>query len=440
MKISAQGKNLRKIFEEKVTYEIPDYQRPYSWTKDEIEDMFADLNAVINSDNNHYFGAFVFNEEKRTDNVIEVIDGQQRLTTVAIFLYVLRYLYSMEKFRNVEGVEHRRNKLKEYLEFLDEDGQMVGSKLKLGELNNEFFEEYIVHDWNKSIEEKEDTVKKFKALDKYNASRQIKEAYEYSINRILKQIKDLDPNMAIKEIKEIHDALLKSLEVVEIVVEQDADAFLIFETLNDRGLELSSVDLIKNRLFKNCSNYMDFNELKEKWVNMIRIVDTSVKKYLRHFWIANYDYVTHQGLFKEVRNKAETYEFSKNLIKELHDLAPYYDALNNPSSDSFSSKKLKKVLEDMNKLNFDLTHPILIAGIHRFKNDEASLYKLARLCLNFLIRYITIMKEKPSQIEREIGLLAKSLRKNGDISEVSLKFKDFAKAVSYTHLTLPTIA
>jgi uncharacterized protein with ParB-like and HNH nuclease domain len=427
LKISAQGRNLRKILEEKITYEIPDYQRPYSWTKDEIEDLFTDLDAVIHSDSNHFFGAFVFNDERRNENVIEVIDGQQRLTTIAIFLYVLRYLYSLEPFRNFEGVEHRRNKLKEYLEFLDDDGQMVGSKMKLGELNNEFFEEYIVKAWSMSLTEREDIIRRFKAMDKYNASKQIKESFEVILNKIENRIKDLDVTSAIKEIKEINEVLLKKFEVVEIVVEQDADAFLIFETLNDRGLELSSVDLIKNKLFKNCSSYMDFNDLKEKWVSMIRIVDDSVKKFLRHYWIANFEFVSHPGLFKAVRLRANNYEVSKKLIKELYELAPFYDALHNPSSDSFRNAKLKRALGDMNKLNFDLTHPILIAGIDRYKNNEEMLYKLARLCLNFLIRYITVMKEKPGVIEKEIGVLARNFKNNGDIQEISSRFQYYAK-------------
>ncbi|WP_026584153.1 DUF262 domain-containing protein [Bacillus sp. J33] len=427
MKISAQGRNLRKIFEEKVTYEIPDYQRPYSWSKQEIEDLFTDLDSIIHSESIHYFGAFVFNDERRNDYVIEVIDGQQRLTTIAIFLYVLRYIYSLGRFKSFDGVEHRSNKLKEYLEFLDDDGQMVGSKLKLGELNNEFFEEYIVKAWSKSLNEREDIVRRFKVMEKYNASKQIKEAFQTILDKVNNRIKDLDDNFAIKYIKEIHEALLKKFEVVEIIVEQDADAFLIFETLNDRGLELSSVDLIKNRLFKNCSSYRDFNEIKEKWINMIRIVDDSVKKYLRHYWIANYELVSYPGLFKAVRLKADTYEISKKLINELYELAPYYNALHNPSSDSFGNTKLKRVLENMNKLNFDLTHPILIAGIERYKADEEMLYKLVRLCLNFLIRYITVMKEKPGVIEKEIGILARDFKKDGDISKISSKFQELAK-------------
>jgi len=96
MKIDATGVKLVDIFEKKYIYEIPDYQRPYSWTKDEIDDLFNDLINSINSNSSHYFGAFVFNTERRDkEKIIEVIDGQQRLTTVCIFLYVIRSIYEM---------------------------------------------------------------------------------------------------------------------------------------------------------------------------------------------------------------------------------------------------------------------------------------------------------------------------------------------------------
>src|SRR5690606_16687660 len=107
----------------------------------------------------------------------------------------------LEKFKDFKGVEHRRIKLKEYLEFLDEDGNAVGSKLKLGELNDEFFKEYIVDNWDKTLKEKEEIVKKFKVRNEYNASRRIKEAYEYILKKMLEEIKDLDEEVAIERIK-----------------------------------------------------------------------------------------------------------------------------------------------------------------------------------------------------------------------------------------------
>lgn len=96
--------------------------------------------------------------EKESENIIEIIDGQQRLTTVAIFLYVLSYLYNLDRYKNLKGVEHRRNTLKQYLEFLNSDGETVGLKLELGEVNKEFLKKYIVKGWDKDNNYKDEVL------------------------------------------------------------------------------------------------------------------------------------------------------------------------------------------------------------------------------------------------------------------------------------------
>lgn len=69
----------------------------------------------------------------------------------------------------------------------------------------------------------------------------------------------------------------------------------------------------------------------------------------------------------------------------------------------WKNKELKTTLEDMKKMRYDLTHPILLAAIGKYPNDEASWAKVAKLCLNFLIRYISVLKNKPTSVEKEIS-------------------------------------
>ena len=78
----------------------------------------------------------------------------------------------------------------------------------------------------------------------------------------------------------------------------------------------------------------------------------------------------------------------------------------------------------MNSLGYDLTHPIILSGFKKFRDDEEELYKLVKLCLNFMVRYITIMKGKPSAVEKEIGKCARTFT---DIHEVAETFKSFSK-------------
>ncbi|MHB7979180.1 hypothetical protein CF067_12250 [Clostridium sporogenes] len=428
MKIDAHGRKIREILERKICYEIPDYQRPYSWTTDEIDDLFNDLDSTIDGINkNHFFGAFVFNSErKEKEDIVEVIDGQQRLTTLMLVFYAIRKIYNEDRFNGEKGIKTRRNNVENLLEFLDDDGEVIGIKLKLGEANRTFFTKYIVEAWNKTIQEKEGIKRDFKNKNNLKVNKPMIDAYDHICQVIYDKIKLLSNSQAYNYLKKYHKAILDQFEVVEIEVENDVDAFLIFETLNDRGLELSAVDLIKNKLFKNCSMRSDFEDIKNKWTKILGTIDDAkeVKKFIRHYWISKYNFVSTQQLFKEVRDYVgNDYEKSKEIINDLYRLAPYYDTLRNPNDKLLSNKNLIEVLHYMKALNFDLNYPILLSAFNKYPNDEENIYKIAKLTLNFLIRYICVLKKKPSAIEKIFGGLAREL----NIEKISTELIKYAK-------------
>ena len=90
LKFDAEDKALSYILNGEEKYKIPRYQRPYSWTTDEVSDLWDDLNE----NESVFLGSFVFNYENyEKENFVEVIDGQQRLITLTILIAVLRDIY-----------------------------------------------------------------------------------------------------------------------------------------------------------------------------------------------------------------------------------------------------------------------------------------------------------------------------------------------------------
>src|SRR3989338_2051006 len=90
IKFDAEDKSLSDIFTGQEKYKIPRYQRPYSWTTDEVSDLWNDLIEEESA----FLGSFVFNYEKyNEEEFVEVIDGQQRLITLTILMAVLRDIY-----------------------------------------------------------------------------------------------------------------------------------------------------------------------------------------------------------------------------------------------------------------------------------------------------------------------------------------------------------
>lgn len=425
MNIDAKSRNIEEILVSDCFYVIPDYQRPYSWTKNQIEELMDDIERAIHTNSNHFFGTIMLNTANiDNDKIMEVIDGQQRMTTIIIILYVLLEEYNLQRFINQVSLTNRKSKLKEKLAYTDDDGEIIEDKLTLGEVNKVFFKEYIINSYNLGKGKKDEIIRDFKGDKRYKLNKPIIDAYNIIKTYFDEKISNLSDDDAYLLLKDYQNFILRKLEIVKIEVKDDADAFLIFETLNDRGLALSSVDLIKNKLFKNCSSVEDFNDIKILWSDMISNLEdgNDTKKYIRHYWMSKYEHVTAQNLFKACRNYVRNdYIKSRNLIKELKEYSRYYAAIKNPHGGLIENKKLRKVLDDMNQLNFDLTHPILIAAFRTFESEE-DIYIIAKLCINFLVRYISIMKEKPTKIEKKISEVARRLT----IEELQLLFNELA--------------
>lgn len=431
MKIDAHNKSIRQLIKDEYIFLVPDYQRKYSWTESEVSELLNDLEIAKLNNNHHFFGTIVISSEKsENEKIFEIIDGQQRITTSIILMYALLSIYNeIKELYNYEKLSQRIDKLYSMLVFQDDDGEIKSSKLVLNEINNEFFNEYIIKAWSMSIEERKALYNQISKSIKVKQSNEIYRSYNYILNEFREKIKKSNSiENCIEELKSIQDTILDYFDVVVITVESDADAFLIFETLNDRGLDLTTVDLIKNELFKNCSKDIHFEKYKNKWLDILSNFEDvkSVKSFIRHYWIANFNEVSHVNLFKEIRKYLKgSSEASKNLIDGLKNQSSFYGSIINPNTNNISNKKLLDILLDMKNLKYDLTNPILLSAYKYYNGDEDKIADVGIICRNFLLRYITIGNGKPSSIENEIGKLARSF--NGDISCISKKFKEISK-------------
>lgn len=431
MKIDAQSKSLRQLIKDEYVFLVPDYQRKYSWTESEVEELINDLEVAKKNENQHFFGTIVVSSEKsKSEKVFEIIDGQQRLTTSFILLYSLLTIYTDIKNKyNYNKLNQRIDKLYSMLVFQDDDGEIKSSKLILNEINSEFFNEYIVKCWNESDEEREKIYNQLSKTIRIGQSSEIYKSYQCLLIYLRKKIEESSNiEICIEELKKIQNTILDSFELVVITVENDADAFLIFETLNDRGLDLTTVDLIKNELFKNCSKGATFEKYKNKWLQMLNNFEDIkyVKSFIRHYWISNVDEVSHVNLFKEIRKYLKgSSELSEKLIDELAKQAVFYGALINPNSNNIPNNRLLNILLDMKSLKYDITNPILLSAYNYYNGDYEKIADIALICRNFLLRYITISNGKPSSIEGDIGKISREF--NGDISIISEKFKELSK-------------
>ncbi len=223
------GELLRKPF----SYAVPVYQRDFAWTSEEVDILWDDLSSSLQQGRNEYFlGAIVISsatEEKKR----EIIDGQQRLALLSMIFSAISSLWranadekrSTGVFRDYLGSEDRRT------------GDIL-PKISLNENNNETYQSIVLK--NKIIPPKE-----IKLLSYSN--KLLAEAH----GRIFDKVKNWTEQFKDKEaaLIDLEEFISEKTNTIVIEAGDESDAFVIFETLNDRGLELAVSDLVKNYLF-----------------------------------------------------------------------------------------------------------------------------------------------------------------------------------------------
>ena len=209
---------------------VPPNQREHSWTDREITQLFQDFaKAIADSELGYFLGTIV--TIPRPDGTLEVVDGQQRLATTAILLAAIRdYLSGKEDFL-VESINN------EFLTGIDRNRRSRVSKLRLNVDDNELFGWIIAHNHNDP--NPDETKESHTRLTK---------AYTEAHKHVRKVVSTLD----LKDHGDLLNSWVSFIEhralVVLLRVPDDANAYKMFETLNDRGLRTSQADLIKKCL------------------------------------------------------------------------------------------------------------------------------------------------------------------------------------------------
>jgi len=207
-------------------FEIPDYQRNYSWEKDQRQDLWRDLHNNLDSDKTHYFGTFLLREKK--SNVFDIIDGQQRITSILILLNELTELW--EEFDQ----ENAENTRRWYIANRD------GYKLSLMGEDERFFKDYVLG----GIEFGENP-SSYPEQTKTPSQERLKDAKKFFRRKLNEKREEVD------EFKPYCEKLKSKIEELDLMVypvESESDAVRIFEVVNDRGRHLTELEKTKSFL------------------------------------------------------------------------------------------------------------------------------------------------------------------------------------------------
>lgn len=249
-------------------YVVPDYQREYVWkAENHVTKLLQDIyDAFTNDSSKEYFlGTTVVIEDK---GIYELIDGQQRTTTLYLILCAFKEIYKLHGL----STQVLDRKIADIM--LDEQGNEVHQyRLVLQYENTTDYLQKIVK--NEIGPEENLTNSNFRLFEAYETAKTF--------------INDQTHN-DVNELKSFFMYFFKKLKFIQIQAPYISEALKIFETINARGAGLNSVDLLKNLIFRQVKRE-EFDKLKSKWKEFIAILEDADEKplrFLRYFIVSNY--------------------------------------------------------------------------------------------------------------------------------------------------------
>lgn len=245
MKITPTSLSISQLLStESEQFVIPAYQRRYSWQDKQVKELFDDINHLEGGET-HLLGSIVCltGDHGAGINSLELVDGQQRTTTIMLFLDAIE-----DRLRN-DGNDEDAQTISKMVTSKDYTGTK-SKKLVLGDLDNRDFMRVV------------DGV-------------ELEEVINNNLLRARKIIGGLIDKLSVEEFNHLRYKFINQAYIIRLDVAQAKDAFKLFETINNRGLSLSPTDIIKNFLLGNASiiSGETLESVKEDWTKIVLLLD-----------------------------------------------------------------------------------------------------------------------------------------------------------------------
>ena len=336
---------------------VPPNQRAYAWTEHEVMQLFRDFaKAIADGEPGYFLGTIV--TIPRRDGTLEVVDGQQRLATTAILLAAIRdYLAGREDVL-VEAINN------DFLTGIDRTRRSRVPKLRLNTDDNALFE------WIVARNSHDDGPQATR--DSHHLLNEAHRRANGYVRTIVSAIDERDHGDLLNDWVSFieHRAL-----IVLLRVPNDANAYKMFETLNDRGLRTSQAELIKNYLFSRSGDRI--HEVQSRWSYMRGTLESLddgdiTVDFLRHELTAIRGHTRESQVYEAVQERVNSEYAVINFAAELERFANAYVATFNSDHERWTGchDATRRSLEVLNLLNIRPMRPTLLAVTMKFPDDE----------------------------------------------------------------------
>jgi hypothetical protein len=398
--LSASAASAGALFSNSL-FEVPIYQREYSWTRDEVKDFWDDLRNDRHEES-YFLGLVILTE---SHGRYQVVDGQQRILTLTLLVIALRN----------EARRSGRDALAEKLssDFLSAINYKTDAMEPRVVLSGEI---------DSATLDKISSGTEFEENGKDGLSKKIADSFDKLVTWLSEDVA-ADPFRILGEwasfiTSRIYFAVFKHPD--------PASAYRVFEAINTRGRSLTTADLLKNFLLSQ-TRPEDQMEAYERWQQVAEQFDSdsgaSFVQYIRHVVTVKaghilpkqlYDYLARRGQFAGAHPPSPL-----ELLNELEDRLPLYSQMMDPSVGGPADEDLLKVYSAFNQLSVITVRPILLALF-----EFPDCLDAAKDLLKLVVRRIVVGNLGTGNVERRFAEAAKSLQENGGWGAIRDDFAD----------------
>jgi len=369
-RFKAESLSILELFQNS-TYEIPRFQRDYAWTKEQCEALWMDWrNLVETKSSAHFLGPMVVVRFEDQGKKFLVIDGQQRITTLQMIIALIRDRW-VELNPGKKQTDMGPKPYEDTCKSLIENGAPLYKKVFTPNFYiAETFMNYVQRELDDAERKNFVDLKKLTDQEKDHAE-ELFSAYKYFREEI--------GTLGVDDLIEYERRLLNDFLVLRIDAVEIDNAFILFDTLNNRGLDLTQGDLVKNYLFQQMGEVVasqisnEVAKILQDWDSIADKVSlVKLDNFLRYFLIIKLNTkVQKEAIFKKIQSQYQGKQAVKQLIKELSAFSDLFALIE--GNDKFSGiykDELNAMFEDLGDLDQSTQAVFLLAALKRFSDYE----------------------------------------------------------------------
>jgi hypothetical protein len=419
MKIESHDETVEQLLKGHQFF-IPRFQRAYSWEGEHVTAFWNDI--IDNLSDNYFIGSMVAYEVGRSK--LAVVDGQQRLTTITILLCAIR-----EGFKAIEDLDLAEG-LQSYIAQKTRDNKTA--YVLQTETSYPFLQEEVLKsepaDAPYSVGHEEQSIQKAYDIFRENISEKIATAMSN------KEQSEEDNKIDARQwLKTLRDTVF-DLNVIMVTLDNEDDAYLIFETLNTRGKDLALADLLRNHFTKFIKNSSDVDQAKEKWNKVLDTIQGATitlnpDTFIVHSWQSRYDFVTKAKTFQKVKGRVVKQNAKAHLDRFLSDATHWRSIFDPEFTWTKQEKGVARSLEAMRIFKVVQPSPGILSLIRAYRDGRIK-YRTLRDTLSeiekFHFSFNAVTSSRSSGgISGMYSLLGRQIFEAGDPNQIGLHIADF---------------